>query len=168
MIAAIAAVDKNWGIGYQGDLLAHIPEDLQHFKSLTEGNTIVMGRKTWDSLPNKPLPNRFNMIITHGSENYFYSGEEHTPSWFLPLDKALLTMLHDDIDDYFIIGGGEVYKALLPLCDIVYVTKIDKEYENVDTYFPNLDEAEDWEVSTRSAWHNHNNIPYAFLTYERV
>ena len=55
MIAAVVAVDKNWGIGYQGDLLAHIPEDLQHFKFLTEGNTIVMGRKTWDSLPKKPL-----------------------------------------------------------------------------------------------------------------
>lgn len=168
MIAAIVAVDENWGIGYKGELLAHIPEDLKHFKVLTEGNTVVMGRKTWDSLPNKPLPKRFNMVITRGPEHHFYQGEHCTPSWFIPLDKAFMTMLHDDIDDYFIIGGGEIYKALLPICDIVYVTKIAKKYEDVDTYFPNLDELPGWMVTSQTNLHEYNGVNYAFVTYERV
>jgi dihydrofolate reductase len=64
MISAIVAVDKNWGIGFNNDLLEHIPEDLKRFKELTTGNTVIMGRKTWDSLPKKPLPDRLNIIIT--------------------------------------------------------------------------------------------------------
>ena len=64
MISAIVAIDNNWGIGFNGNLLEHIPEDLKYFKQLTSENTIVLGRKTWDSLPKKPLPNRFNVVIT--------------------------------------------------------------------------------------------------------
>ena len=64
MISAIVAVNNDWGIGYNGDLLEHIPEDLKYFKKLTENNVVIMGRKTWDSLPKKPLPNRLNMIVT--------------------------------------------------------------------------------------------------------
>ena len=64
MISAIVAVDNNWGIGYNGNLLEHIPEDLKHFKTITEGHIIIMGRKTWDSLPKKPLPNRVNVIVS--------------------------------------------------------------------------------------------------------
>ena len=67
MISAIVAVDYNWGIGFNGDLLEHIPEDLKYFKQLTTGNTVIMGRKTWDSLPNKPLPNRTNIVITNNT-----------------------------------------------------------------------------------------------------
>ena len=70
MISTIVAVDNNWGIGFNGDLLEHIPEDLKYFKELTSGNIVVMGRKTWDSLPKKPLPNRFNIVIT-SKERHF-------------------------------------------------------------------------------------------------
>ena len=70
MISAIVAVDENFGIGFNGDLLEHIPEDLKHFKELTSGHTVVMGRKTWDSLPKKPLPNRHNLVITKDPSIY--------------------------------------------------------------------------------------------------
>ena len=69
MISAIVAVDNDWGIGYNGDLLEKIPEDLKYFKTLTTGNIVIMGRKTWDSLPKQPLPNRLNFIITSQTKN---------------------------------------------------------------------------------------------------
>lgn len=93
MISAIVAVDENWGIGYNGDLLEHIPEDLKYFKTLTDGNTIIMGRKTWDSLPKKPLPNRFNVVIT-SQERHF---EEMTA--FIPFSEAVSRLKHSLKED---------------------------------------------------------------------
>ena len=80
MISAIAAVDKNWGIGFNGELLEHIPEDMKYFKELTTGNTVVMGRKTWDSLPKKPLPDRCNIIISRQGEHYERNDGYNQPS----------------------------------------------------------------------------------------
>ena len=78
MISAIVAVDENFGIGFNGDLLEHIPEDLKHFKELTSGHNVVMGRKTWDSLPKKPLPNRHNLVITKDPSIYELTNEVNT------------------------------------------------------------------------------------------
>ena len=75
MISAIVAVDNNWGIGFNGDLLEHIPEDLEYFKQLTTGNIIIMGRKTWESLPKKPLPKRRNLVLTSNPDNYNNTNE---------------------------------------------------------------------------------------------
>ena len=100
MISAIVAVDSNWGIGFQGKLLETIPEDLKRFKQLTTGNGVVMGRKTWDSLPIKPLPNRFNIIISRHSVQY----QQEDSCWWMSLEECLMTMLNDDINDYYIIG----------------------------------------------------------------
>ena len=163
MISAIVAVDENWGIGYNGDLLEHIPEDLKYFKQLTSGNTIVMGRKTWDSLPKKPLPNRFNIVIT-SQERHF---EEMTA--FIPFSEAVSRLKHSTKeDDWFIIGGGQIYKELLPYCDRVYVTKIFKNHNQVDTYFPNLDESEEWAPAACTDIRQYKYLTYQFWQYDRI
>lgn len=162
MISAIVAVDKDWGIGYNGDLLEHIPEDLKYFKELTTGHVVVMGRKTWDSLPKKPLPNRINYVITKEAKP---SNKEVT---YFDMNCIKMMMQKQNDYEYFIIGGGEIYKQLLPYCDRVYVTFIGKSHDNVDTYFPNLDKDPQWEVSTCTELRDYGNIPYAFLTYDRI
>jgi dihydrofolate reductase len=129
MISAIVAVDNNWGIGFNGDLLEHIPEDLKYFKKLTENNVVIMGRKTWDSLPKKPLPNRLNMIVTSQIKSsagcVLINGEYMA----LSLDNVILQLQNCDDTNYFVIGGGQIYKELLPYCDRVYVTKIFKNHD---------------------------------------
>ena len=161
MISAIVAVNNDWGIGYNGDLLEHIPEDLKYFKAITTNNTVMMGRKTWDSLPKKPLPNRTNIVIT--SNPNMYNDAE-----FMDLFDAKLYLIYNKNDGIFIIGGGKIYKELLPLCDRVYVTKINKSHENVDTYFPNLDESEEWAPASCSPIYKYKNFTYQFWQYDRV
>lgn len=164
MISAIVAVDNNWGIGFNGDLLEHIPEDLKYFKELTSGEykAVVMGRKTWDSLPKKPLPNRKNIIIT--TQTCYNSQDEH----FWPLGQTKLVMKQQKGWEFFIIGGGQIYEELLPFCDRVYVTKIFKDHDNVDTYFPNLDEMNEWTIAIRSSIYNYNDLAYQFFEYDRI
>ena len=162
MISAIVAVDNNWGIGYNGDLLEHIPEDLKYFKALTTGHVVVMGRKTWDSLPKRPLLDRINYVITKEAK---VSNNEVA---YFNMDCIKMTMKKHADYEYFIIGGGEIYKQLLPYCDRAYVTKILKSHENVDTYFPNLDKDPNWEVSSSSELQMSDDIPYIFMTYDRI
>lgn len=163
MISAIVAVNKDWGIGYQGQLLEHLPPDMKYFKELTTNHVVVMGRRTWDSLPNKPLKDRLNLVITSGERQY---GEM---TCFIGMAEAMARLAHvDDDEEWFIIGGGTIYKELLPICDRVYVTKIEKYHKNIDTYFPNLDKDSNWEVSTCTELRDYKDIPYAFLTYDRI
>lgn len=161
MISAIVAVNNDWGIGYNGDLLEHIPEDLKYFKTLTTGNTVVMGSKTWDSLPKKPLPDRLNIVITHNERHF----DEMTA--FIDLNEAIARLKTAD-DECFIIGGGSIYKQLLPLCDRVYVTKIYKSHEQVDTYFPNLDELDEWSSKACSPIQTYKDLTYQFWQYDRI
>lgn len=138
MVTAIACVDKNMGIGYKGKLLAHIPEDMKRFKELTTNNTVIMGRKTWDSLGKKPLPNRFNIVVTRDSN----LGKENTNPMVLFCD---LNYVRDYIyhnrktRNIYVIGGEEIYKELLNCCDTIMLTQIDKIFKKVDTYFPEID-----------------------------
>lgn len=164
MISAIVAVDNNWGIGFNGDLLEHIPEDLKYFKELTSGEykAVVMGRKTWDSLPKKPLPNRKNIIIT--TQTNYDSQDEH----FWRLGQAKLVMKQQKGWEFFVIGGGQIYEKLLPLCDRVYVTKIFKDHDQVDTYFPNLDESDEWAPAMQSALYTYKDLTYQFWQYDRI
>ena len=162
MISAIVAVDNNWGIGYNGGLLEHIPEDLKYFKEITTNHVVVMGRKTWDSLPKKPLPNRINCVITKEAKS---SNEEVA---YYSMNCIKMTMKKRRDYEYFIIGGGQIYKELLPLCDCVYVTKIYKEHSNVDTYFPNLDKLNNWEAQPISEIKEYNDIKYQFWKYQRI
>ena len=176
MIAAIVAVDNNWGIGYNGELLEHIPEDMKYFRELTEGNVVIMGRKTWESLPTKPLPNRDNLIISstlylNFSEYEGYRVSTSSIKWvefYLTLLKVGYAVLNNN-KDIFIIGGGSIYEQLLPYCDTVYLTRIGKDHKNVDTYFPRIDKDPEWEIDTCTELRESViGIPYAFLTYKRV
>ena len=164
MISAIVAVDNNWGIGFNGDLLEHIPEDLRYFKEITENNWIVMGRKTWDSLPKKPLSNRSHLVITNNPMSY----EDMDRVLFAKLNHAKLIMKTQRGIDFFVIGGGQIYEKLLPICDKVYITKIFKNHDNIDTYFPNLDDMKEWTLSSLSEIHKYNDIEYQFQIYNRI
>lgn len=164
MISAIVAMDENNGIGFNGQLLEKIPEDLRRFKLLTQEKIIVMGRKTWDSLPKKPLPNRLNIIIS----NKIKIMDTFTISMSIEEIKSRLEYASKDQDEeWFIIGGSQIYNELLPFCDRIYITKIYKKYENVDTYFPNIDEQK-WNVVYQSEILTYNNVQYQFLTYDRI
>jgi dihydrofolate reductase len=160
MISAIVAVNNDWGIGYNGDLLEHIPEDLKYFKALTTGHAVVMGSKTWDSLPKKPLPDRTNIIISHEGN--------------LLLENGAIRLKLEDLDldyfetDVFVIGGGSIYQQLLPFCDRVYVTKIYKSHEQIDTYFPNLDELDDWASAACGPIQTYKDLTYQFWQYDRI
>lgn len=141
MIAAIVCVDKNFGIGSCGQLLESYPEDMTFFKKKTSGNIVVMGRKTWDSLPKKPLFNRLNIIITSKLI-------ENTDSIiFITMEDFIkqLDELKKDSRDIYIIGGASIYEQLLPYCDKIYMTMIPKVYENADTFFPQLNQKE-WKI----------------------
>lgn len=161
MLKAIVAVDENWGIGYNGDLLASIPDDLKHFKNITTGSTVVMGLNTWNSLPRKPLPNRTNIVIRPGTPE-FDKGQD-------VIKMDLETLLERfELDGGFVIGGGSIYKQLLPYCDQVYITKIYKNFENVDTFFPNLDATGEWVAKPIDVPHTYNDLTYQFWVYDRI
>ena len=170
MISAIVAVDKNWGIGYQGQLLEHLPPDMKYFKELTMGNIVIMGRKTWDSLPVKPLLGRSNIILSRTLQrsSWIYDDQAHYIQFTPKATEHDLKAFQNSSNHFFVIGGGEIYKQLLPYCDRVYVTLIEKSHDNVDTYFPNLDKSPEWEIDTCTELRYSNDIPYAFLTYKRV
>ena len=171
MISAIVAIDENWGIGFNGELLEKIPEDIEFFKNITSNHIVVMGRKTWDSLPNKPLKDRINIIISNSLFQFKYNQPWDVIKYLsvcMPLDYAInyIQTINND-NDVFIIGGGQIYKELLPFCDRVYITKIFKSHNNVDTYFPML-KPKEWEITNQSEILTYNNLQYQFLTYDRI
>ena len=164
MISAIVAVDENWGIGFNGELLEKIPEDMKQFRLLTHKRTILMGRKTWDSLSKKPLPDRLNLVITRGERKF------DNMTVFINMEEAKVRAKEaakNHNDEWFVIGGGQIYKELLPFCDRVYVTKIFKSHNNVDTYFPTLEQKE-WKITHQSEILTFNDLQYQFLTYDRI
>lgn len=127
MLSIIVATDIEGGIGKENDLLFHIREDLQRFKELTTGHTIIMGRKTFESLPNGALPNRENVVITRGEVDY------DNVTIVDDLCKVIIGYLNTK-DEAFVIGGGTIYEQLLPYCDKIYLTKIHATKE-ADTFF---------------------------------
>lgn len=167
MIATVVAVDNNWGIGSNNELLAHIPEDLKNFKKLTENNIIIMGRKTYDSLPNRPLPNRTNVVISSKTSLLKDKGTIFCSMDFIKNFLEMGQTCYNKDVDYFVIGGGSIYKELLPYCEKVYLTKIHHSYENVDTYFPNIDDMPEWELTMSSDVRKYNDIEYQFCIYKR-
>lgn len=166
MVSAIVCVDENWGIGSNGDLLIHIPEDMKFFKEKTIGSTVIMGRKTYDSLPKKPLPNRENVVITNkpmSKDGIVFANLNRVKDVFEFMNK----FNEQAYNNMFIIGGGQIYKELLPYCEYAYVTKVHCAYENADTYFPNLDNIPEWEIESSSDIKEYNNIKYQFFTYRK-
>jgi dihydrofolate reductase len=154
MINIIVAMSKNRVIGNANTLIWHLPEDLRRFKLLTTGNTIVMGRKTYESI-GRPLPNRRSIIITRDT-NYKVDGCEVVNS----LEEALEL----SNNNCFIIGGGEIYRQALDKADRLYITKIDKEFEG-DTTFPDSINGE-WYESNYEEFKN-DEFEYSFIQYER-
>lgn len=167
MISAIVAVDSNYAIGNKNGLLAHIPADMKHFKSLTSGATVVMGRKTYDSLPIKPLPNRLNLVITSKVKDRYEI--QNDGSIFVSMEYVKNWLVNRKaIGDYvFIIGGGQIYKELLSYCDKVYLTKIFHAYETADTYFPNIEEMNEWKLEKVGEMQEYNELKYQFCEYIR-
>ncbi|MDE5691038.1 MAG: dihydrofolate reductase [Alistipes sp.] len=158
MISIIVAVAENGVIGDKNTLLWHIREDLQHFKALTTGHPVVMGRKTYESL-GRPLPNRRNVVITR--QEIAIAGCETVHS----LDEALA--LFSSGEEVFIIGGAQIYAAALPLADRFYLTRVEHPYEG-DTRFPDWDPAE-WRLVASERFEHGTDYPYpfSFETYER-
>lgn len=159
----IAAVDKKWGIGRNGQLLVSIPRDKQLFQEETTGKVIVMGRKTLDTLPNKmPLPNRINIILSERPD-YQVKGAVVTHS----VEETLALLEDYPTEDVFIIGGEQTYRNFLPYCDTAHVTYVDYAYE-ADRYFPNLDRRKDWKLCIESEEQTYFDIEYYFRMYRRI
>lgn len=141
----IVAVDKNWAIGKNNDLLIKIPEDMKYFKTLTYGKVVVMGRNTLESLPaGKPLEGRKNLVL---SKEYDNTEAYSNLKVFRSVEDILEHVrVNYNTEDVFIIGGRSVYEQFLPFCDKVYVTYIEYEFESPDVYFPTrLDlEQDEW------------------------
>ena len=137
----IVAVDKEWGIGYKGDLLARIRADLLNFRDLTAGKIVILGSNTLATFPGgKALKNRTNIVL-HPSQDYTVENTTVVHS----IDELLEEVKKYNTDDVFVIGGASVYRQMLEYCDTAYVTKFDKSYDK-DVYFPNLDEDKSWEL----------------------
>ena len=137
----IVAVDRDWGIGNKGDLLARIRADLMNFKALTSGKVVILGSNTLATFPGgKALKNRTNIVL-HPSEEYHPENTTVVHS----IEHLLEEIKKYDTNDVFVIGGASVYRQLLPYCDTAYITKFDKSFEK-DVYFPNLDEDGEWEL----------------------
>lgn len=158
---AIVVVDQNWAIGHGNDLLFSLPTDMKRFRSLTVGGTVILGRKTLDSFPGgRPLPKRRNIVITHNVD-FDREGCEIADSPEAALELAAGT----EDDKLWVIGGGSVYTALLRQCKRVYLTKVDAEAPEADTFFPNLDKLPGWEIEATSAPVEESGVTYRFVDY---
>jgi dihydrofolate reductase len=160
MISIIAAISEDCGIGKNNDLLWNIPEDLKRFKRLTLGKTVIMGRKTWESLPRKPLPGRKNVVITD------VQGEAipNAITSYSIIDA--LSKCADD-EEVFIIGGGSIYRQFMPLAGRLYITHVHRSVP-ADIYFPEID-MNTWEIVEKddSGANKKDSIPYTYIIYER-
>ena len=163
MLSIIVAKANNNIIGGNNKLLWHLSKDLKRFKEITTGNTIIMGRKTFESLP-KILPNRHHIVIT-SNKNFKVDSESVT---VVNNIEEIVDKYKDSVDEAFIIGGGEIYNLLLPYTNKLYLTRIYKDFEG-DTYFPNID-LSNWEVSYKSdiLSDEKENLTYDFINLTRI
>jgi len=159
-VKAIVAVDNNWAIGFQNDLLVKIPNDQKNFRRITTGKVVVLGRKTLEGFPNGlPLVNRTNIIL---SRNKSFNVKGATVVHDMDELKEVLSQY--DTDDIYIIGGESIYKSLVPYCDEAIVTKLDYSYQ-ADSYFPDLDKLPEWEMVEESEEETCFSIEYTFRKY---
>lgn len=161
MISIIVAIAEHNEIGKHGDLLCHLPNDLHHFKQITTGSTVIMGKRTFFSLPKHPLPNRRNIVITdiHGET---FTGADTVYS----IQEAV--EIADSKEENFIIGGGMVYQQFMPLADKLYITHIHHSWPDADTFFPKIS-TDIWQLISEE-YHNadeKNPYPYTFAEYVR-
>lgn len=161
MISLTVAVDENFGIGFKNELLAFIPEDLKYFKSITENKVVVMGYNTYLSLPNRPLPNRVNVVLTRKDIELEGAIVKHSIEEVMELIK---TEYKDQ--EVMIMGGQSIYEQFLPYADRLYVTHIFRKFE-ADAFFPRI--PEEWEITKVSAerLNIEHETPHVFTIYER-
>lgn len=155
---AIVAADENWGIGKDGSLLVRIPADLKRFQALTMGHPVILGRKTLSTFPGgKPLPGRKNLVLSRNPE-------------FCPEGCAVFRDLDGLLSaapkDSFVIGGGDVYRQLLPWCETVYVTRLSRRFP-ADSFFPDLDRDPDWIRVNSAAPLSHDGLEFRYDTYQK-
>ena len=161
MLSIIVAIAENNAIGRKGELLCHLPADLKHFKAVTQGHTVIMGERTWLSLPRRPLPGRRNIVLTDVQGRTF-EGAETAYSI-----NEVQDMVRKD-EEAFIIGGGMVYRQFMPLADKLYITHIHHKWEDADTYFPDIED-KDWQMtgSERHSADESNPHDFTFAEYIR-
>ena len=158
----IVAVDSNWAIGKNNQLLVRIPMDQKVFRETTTGKVVVMGRKTLESFPNGlPLKNRTNIVLTR-NPNYKVKDAIVVHN----MDELHEELKKYNSDDIFVIGGEKIYEQLLDECDTAHVTKINYAYD-ADAYFPNLDENPDWEITGDSEEQTYFDLEFFFYRYEK-
>jgi dihydrofolate reductase len=161
-LSLIVALGKNNEIGKENQLLCRLSSDLKRFKALTTGHAIVMGRKTYHSLPSGALPNRTNIVLSHDKNLHLESC-----TVFTSLDAALVHLRNET--EIFIIGGGTLYQQALPIADKLYLTKIHTTFPEADTFFPSID-YNDWKlIATETTPANEkNDYDSTFYEYEHV
>jgi len=157
-ISIIVAIAENGVIGGGNELLWHIPDDLKRFKRITSGHSVIMGRKTFESI-GKPLPNRRNIVITRNSE-FRVDGIEVANSL-----RTALEMTKSE-DEVFIIGGGEIYRQALPLANKLYITRVHDKYEG-DTFFPDID-IHEWKLVNTDKGNPTTGPGHTFEEYVRI
>jgi len=158
----ILSATDDWGIGFENRLLFRVPEDMRRFRALTVGKVVVMGRKTFLSLPNqKPLADRENIVLSRDPD-FAPDGVTVARS----TDELFRLLESRDTDDVFVIGGAAVYRELLPFCGIAYVTRFYAKKE-ADSFFPCLDGDESWQLVERSDLREHEGLTFTFDRYER-
>jgi dihydrofolate reductase len=159
MISIIVAIAENNAIGMNNDLLWHIPEDLRRFRQITTGHRVVMGKRTYESLPNRPLKNRTNIVISD------IPGDRYEGCLMAYSLQEALDLCPPD-EESFIIGGGMVYRQFLPLADRLYITQVHRSFEG-DVFFPAID-PEEWEETAREEGKGEGlDFTYSFITYDR-
>ena len=157
----IVAVDKNYGIGLNGGLLFSIPEDMAYFRTMTRVKTVIMGRKTLESLPGgKPLKDRRNIVFSRDSA-FAVPGVEKVSS----VDE--LIALVGEEEDAFVMGGEAIYRILLPYCKRAYITMVDAEAK-ADRFFPNIEQIEGWALEDASEWKEYEGLRFQFRVYKRA
>lgn len=161
MISIIVAIAENYAIGKKGDLLCHMPADLKHFKEITSGSTVLMGERTFFSLPKHPLPNRRNIVLTDVAGKTFEGAEA-----VYSLDELCAKVSLEE--EAFVIGGGMVYRQMMPRADKLYITHIHHSWEDADTFFPEIKENE-WQLlkAERHEADDKNPYDYTFAEYGR-
>ncbi len=157
----IVNVSKNWAIGKDNGLLFHISQDMKFFKEHTVGKTVVMGRKTLESLPKgNPLPNRKNIVLTRDPD---FTKEGVTV--YHSIDELLKNIGIAESFDTYVIGGESIYRELAPYCSMAYVTKVDAEAEGADAFMVNLDNDPNWKITDESEEFEEKGYKFKFVTY---
>ncbi len=162
MISIIVAVAENNAIGKKGGLLCHMPDDLKHFKQITSGKTVMMGERTFFSLPKHPLPNRRNIVLTDVPGKTFEGAES-----VYSIDELLAKVQPEE--EAFVIGGGMVYRQMMPLADRLYITHIHHSWKDADTFFPEI-KPDEWalESAEKHLADEKNPYDFTFCTYNRI